>query len=156
MKRNDMDFNTVLRSLRYALDYSDQQMADIFALGGQELSATDVADLLKREEQDGFKILEEKEMTQFLDGLITKKRGPAKPGTQAAPKDPLDNNMILKKLRIAMELKEEGMIKTLEKGGFVISKAELSALFRKKGHKHYRVCGDQVLRHFLKGLSQPD
>jgi len=150
-----MDFNTVLRSLRYALNYSDQQMADIFAIGGLTVTASAVEDFLKRDDQDGYQILEEEAMTRFLDGLIVSRRGPAKPGTPPPAKETLDNNMILKKLRIAMELKEDDMIVTLGKGGFVISKAELSALFRKKGHKHYRVCGDQVLRHFLKGLAIP-
>ncbi len=150
-----MDFNTVLRSLRYALNCTDQQIADLFILGGQEISAADAAAMMMREEQEGFRAVGEAEMTRFLDGLIISRRGPAKPGTPPPPAETLDNNMILKKLRIAMELKEDDMIVTLGKGGFVISKAELSALFRKKGHKHYRVCGDQVLRHFLKGLAVP-
>ena len=61
---------------------------------------------------------------------------------------------MLRKLRIAFDLKEEGMLELLDKGGFPLSKPELSALFRKQGHKHYRECGDQVLRYFINGLTR--
>ncbi|MCH2191055.1 MAG: DUF1456 family protein, partial [Gammaproteobacteria bacterium] len=43
---------------------------------------------------------------------------------------------------------------TLELGGTKLSKGELGALFRKPGHKHYRECGNQVLRNFIKGLTE--
>jgi uncharacterized protein YehS (DUF1456 family) len=151
-----MEFNTVLRSLRYALDYTDQQMTEVFALDAYKVTTSDINLMLKHEEQDGFLAIDDVVLGHFLDGLITQKRGPADPNRKAPLPQALDNNMVLKKLRIAMELREEDMINTLKKGGFVISKAELSALFRKKGHKHYRECGDQLLRHFLKGLAIPD
>jgi uncharacterized protein YehS (DUF1456 family) len=65
-----------------------------------------------------------------------------------------NNNRVLRKLRIAFDQKEEGMLKLLEEGGFRMSKSELSALFRKEEHKHYRECGDQVLRYFIVGLTK--
>ncbi|MDA3956161.1 DUF1456 family protein [Oceanispirochaeta sp.] len=151
-----MEFNTVLRSLRYALDYTDQQMAEVFALDGYKVDPSTIVNMLKHEEQDGFLPVDEIVLGHFLDGFITQKRGPADPARKVPEVQALDNNMVIKKLRIALELREEDMIKTIGKGGFVISKSELSALFRKKGHKHYRECGDQLLRNFLKGLSIPD
>ncbi len=48
------------------------------------------------------------------------------------------------------------MLKTFSKGGFEITKPEMSALFRRKGHRHYKECGDQIMRKFLKGLSLKD
>ncbi|WP_303266377.1 DUF1456 family protein, partial [Pseudomonas aeruginosa] len=66
---------------------------------------------------------------------------------------PLSNNMILKKLRVAFELKEEDLHAILASVDFPVSKPELSALFRKPGHSNYRTCGDQLLRNFLKGLT---
>ncbi|MGI1130064.1 DUF1456 family protein, partial [Pseudomonas aeruginosa] len=66
---------------------------------------------------------------------------------------PLSNNMILKKLRVAFELKEEDLHAILDSVDFPVSKPELSALFRKPGHSNYRTCGDQLLRNFLKGLT---
>jgi len=65
----------------------------------------------------------------------------------------LDNNTILKKLRIAFEFKEEDMLHTLKLADFELSKPELSAFFRHEAHKHHRKCGDQVLRNFLQGLT---
>ncbi len=37
--------------------------------------------------------------------------------------------------------------------GFPLSKPEMSALFRQPDHKNFRLCGDQLMRHFLKGLT---
>jgi len=65
----------------------------------------------------------------------------------------LTNNIMLKKLRVAFELKTEDMIAVLTAADFKVSEGELSAFFRKEGHKNYRPCGDQVLRYFLKGLT---
>jgi len=91
-------------------------------------------------------------LEQFLDGLIILKRGPRKEGSKPPPRAKLTNNLLLKKIRIAMEFKEDAMLEVLKLGEFPLSKAELSALFRKEGHKHYMDCGDQILKRFLKGL----
>ncbi len=64
----------------------------------------------------------------------------------------MTNNDILKKLRIALELNESDLIEIFRLSDFEISKAELSALFRKEGHRNYRECGDQIMRRFLDGL----
>jgi len=64
----------------------------------------------------------------------------------------MNNNDILKKLRIALELKDTDIIEILKLADFDISKAELSALFRSEDHRNYKECGDQILRKFLNGL----
>ncbi|MFH1692172.1 MAG: DUF1456 family protein [Candidatus Omnitrophota bacterium] len=64
----------------------------------------------------------------------------------------LRNNDILWKIRIALKLKDTDIIEILKLADFEISKTELSALFRKEGHKNYKQCGDQILRRFLDGL----
>ncbi len=64
----------------------------------------------------------------------------------------MTNNEILKKLRIALNLKDTDMIEILKLADFDISKAELSALFRSEDQRNYRECGDQILRRFLNGL----
>ena len=64
----------------------------------------------------------------------------------------LSNNDILKKLRIALELKDDDIIHILKLADFPISKSELSALFRREDHPNYVACGDQLLRNFLQGL----
>jgi uncharacterized protein YehS (DUF1456 family) len=65
----------------------------------------------------------------------------------------ITNNVVLKKLRVAFALKDVDMHEIFESAGFPISRPELSALFRQPGHNNYRVCGDQLLRNFLKGLT---
>jgi uncharacterized protein YehS (DUF1456 family) len=64
----------------------------------------------------------------------------------------MNNNDILKKLRIALELKDTDIIEILKLADFEISKTEINAIFRKEGHRNYKECGDQLLRRFLNGL----
>lgn len=64
----------------------------------------------------------------------------------------LSNNDILKKLRVALELKDEDVVKILKLADFDITKSELNALYRKPDHPNYKECGDQLLRNFLNGL----
>jgi uncharacterized protein YehS (DUF1456 family) len=146
--------NDVLRSIRYALDLSDAKVVEMIKLAEREIEQADVTSLLKKEDEEGFVECGDDVLASFLNGLIIQKRGKmeSRPGQDNKPEPRLTNNAILKKLRVAFELKEEEMRKVLELGGFSISKPELSALFRAKGHKNYRACGDQLLRNFLKGL----
>ncbi len=64
----------------------------------------------------------------------------------------LTNNDILKKIRVALELKDEDVVNILKLAEFEISKSELNALYRKPDHPNYKECGDQLLRNFLNGL----
>lgn len=64
----------------------------------------------------------------------------------------LSNNDILKKIRVALNLKDEDIIHILKLAEFDVTKSELGALFRKEDHPNYRPCGDQLLRNFLNGL----
>jgi uncharacterized protein YehS (DUF1456 family) len=64
----------------------------------------------------------------------------------------LTNNDILKKLRVALELKDDDIVHILKLAEFEVTKSELTALFRKPDHPNYKECGDQLLRNFLNGL----
>jgi uncharacterized protein YehS (DUF1456 family) len=64
----------------------------------------------------------------------------------------LTNNDILKKLRVALSLRDEDIIEILKLADFEVTKSELTALFRKEDHPNYKPCGDQLLRNFLNGL----
>ncbi len=92
-------------------------------------------------------------LAYFLDGLVFFKRGKDESRPPLPIELPMTNNIILKKLRVAFELKEEDMLAVLQASDFPISKPELSALFRKPGHNNYRPCGEQLLRNFLRGLT---
>lgn len=148
--------NDILRRVRYALSLSDKAMIEIFALSGHEISRENLLPLLKKDHEEGFVALTNPMMLLFLDGLITYKRGKlekANSDDNAAPvKVTLTNNVILKKLRIALEFKEDDMLHVFQLADFKLSKGELSAFFRQKSHKHHRDCGDQALRNFLQGL----
>ena len=64
----------------------------------------------------------------------------------------MNNNDIFKKLRIAFNMKDTDVIETLKMADYDISKSELTAIFRNKDHRNYKLCGDQLLRNFLNGL----
>ena len=147
--------NDVLRRVRYALDFNDATMLEVFALGDLVISRDELLSYLKKDEQEGFVSLNNQKMDDFLSGLIIYKRGKQedKPGQEKKPSLPLSNNSMLKKLRIALNFKEEDMLNTLKLADFQISKGELSAFFRQKDHKNYRECGDQIIRNFLQGLT---
>lgn len=148
-----MDNNSTLRRIRYALAASDEQMAAFFALKGHKLTPAQVCSLMGKEEESGTVACSDAQLSDFLDGLIIDRRGPPKPGRPIARARTLTNNMILKKLRIAMKLHEDDMLNIFVTAEHPLSRGELTALFRNPNHKHYRECGDQLLRNFLKGLA---
>jgi len=145
--------NDVLRSVRYMLDISDGKIVDIVKLAGFEISKADVIAFMKKDEEEGYLDCSDEIMAHFLDGLVIFKRGKDDSRAPQAVELPITNNTVLKKLRVAFELKEEDMHAILKAAEFPVSKPELSALFRKFGHSNYRTCGDQLLRNFLKGLT---
>lgn len=150
-----MTNNDVIRSVRYALDLRDPRLVEIFKLAGQDVAQDVVAHFLKKEDEEGYVECDDATMAHFLNGLVVYKRGQRERGPEqdGSTTTRLTNNLILKKLRVAFELKEDDLHAILAQANFPVSKPELSALFRKPGHKNYRPCGDQLLRNFLKGLS---
>lgn len=146
--------NDVLRSLRYLLDVSDAKLVEICQLADYPLAEADVAAFLLKDDEEGYAPCSDEVLAHFLDGLVFFKRGKddSRPALPVAKR--LTNNIILKKLRVAFELKDDDMHAILQAADLPMTKAELSALFRKPGHKNFRLCGDQVLRNFLRGLTQ--
>jgi uncharacterized protein YehS (DUF1456 family) len=150
-----MTNNDVFRRLRYAININNQTVIEVFRLAGQEIGQSDITALLKKEDEEGFLECSDLVLESFLDGLIAHKRGKRQEEGGEAPKKlaRLTNNDILKKIRIALELKEAEMLEVFKMAQFPTSKSELTALFRTKGHENYKECGDQLLRNFLKGLT---
>lgn len=147
--------NDILRSIRYMLDLSDQQLLEVAKLRDPALSLhkDDIAALLKKDDDPGFQVCSDEFLATFLDGLVIARRGrddsqPARPIEKR-----VSNNLVLKKLRVAFELKDVDMHAVFAAAGFPLGRPELTALFRQPGHRHYRACGDQILRNFLKGLT---
>lgn len=145
-----MTNNDILRRLRYALNLPDGLTLKIFGLGGREATAADLEIWLKKEEEAGYAACRDEVLGAFLDGYIVLRRGPRPEGAPAPER--LTNNLILKKLRIALAWQEEQVLAALATGGMTISKNELTALFRKPGQKNFKPCGDQLLRAFITGM----
>jgi uncharacterized protein YehS (DUF1456 family) len=148
-----MSNNDILRTLRYTFHFHDYKMAEIFAFGGVNLFAEEVSLWLKKEDDPDFKKLYDKDLAAFLNGLIILNRGKKDDVLPEAEKS-LNNNLILRKLRIALNLKEEDMLAIFALRSFRLSAHELSAFFRNPSQAQYRECKDQVLRNFLMGLQQ--
>ncbi|WP_411563678.1 DUF1456 family protein [Pseudomonas shirazensis] len=149
-----MNHNDVLRSLRYMLKVNDAKIIEIVGLSGLTVSADEVASYMKKEEEEGYVRCPDAVMAHFLDGLVIHRRGRDESRPPQPIEVPVTNNAVLKKLRVAFELKEDDMHAILKSVDLPVTKPELSALFRKAGHDNYRPCGDQLLRNFLKGLTQ--
>ncbi len=146
-----MTNNDVLRRIRYTFDFSDSEMIAVFGAADFEVTRAEVSDWLKRDDDPNYKNCIDSNLAIFLNGLINKRRG-RKDGPLPEPEKRLNNNIIFRKIRIALDLKAEDILEILESVDMIMSKHELSAFFRKKDHKHYRDCQDQVLRKFLQGV----
>lgn len=146
-----MTNNDILRRLRYTFDFDDATVIAIFGLADYQVTREQISDWLKKEEDPAFKNCSDNQFAIFLNGFIIKRRG-KKDGPQPKPEQRLNNNIIFRKLKIALDLKAEDILEILKLSDVTISKHELSAFFRKLDHKHYRDCKDQILRNFLKGV----
>jgi len=143
----------VLRRLRYTFNYNDKQMIALFSSAGLQVSREQVSQWLKKDNDVDFIACVDVELATFLNGFINEKRG-KKEGPQAKAEKRLSNNIILTKLKIALNLKAEELIDLLDSVDFRLSKPELSAFSRKTDHKHYRECKDQVLRNLLQAIDK--
>ncbi|MBS4197319.1 YehS family protein [Lederbergia citri] len=160
-----MDNNDILIRLRYALEIKNKEMAEIFKLGGVDVTVADVIKILTKSddydaESDEQKKCNNSMLDSFLNGFIIYKRGKQKPkpGESDTPDPSIKksanvNNLLLKKVKIALALTTEDMLEIFKNAGITVTKGELGALLRKEGHKNYKECGDKYARNFLKGLA---
>ena len=146
-----MTNNDIMRRIRYIFDFNDSKMITIFGLADYKITREQIGGWLKKDDDPAYKACNDTQLAIFLNGLINYKRG-KKNGPQPVPEKKLNNNIIFRKLKIALNMKEDDTLKILQLANLSISKHELSAFFRRQDHKHYRLCKDQILRNFLKGL----
>jgi len=149
-----MTNNDILRRLRYALNLSDGQVAEVIAHTGVESDPPQVRRWLVREDENGFEELPDAGLCRFLDGLIIEKRGASPDGLIPEPLEFLSTNEVLKKLRIALSLRDDEMLEVFKRAEFVVTKAELGSFFRKEGQRNFSKCPEQVLRKFIQGLAK--
>lgn len=148
-----MTNNDVLRSVRYMLNLSEAQMVSILAQADTIVSEAEMQSFLKKDDEAGFQPCPDVIMGYFLNGLIYQRRGKSEDAPAPSIERKMTNNIIMKKLRVAFDLKTTDILDILKLADFAAGQSEIGAIFRKPGHKNYRECGDQILRNFLKGLT---
>jgi len=141
----------MLRQLRYIFDLHDEQMIDLFLQADVKVTRVQVSNWLKKEEDEDFQEISDTQFASFLNGFINEKRG-KREGSQIAPEKKLNNNIILRKIKIALQFQDTDILEVYKLAGVEISKHEISAFFRSHNQSQYRNCGDQFMRNFLRGL----
>ncbi len=149
-----MKTNQILTGIITPLKLSTQEILDIYQLTKLPMTESRLATLMHTEDERDFTLCSYEELGAFLDGLILFKRGPSPRKPKEDIVIPLTHNLILKKLRIALELKEPETEIIFSLGEAELSKQELKSLFRKEDHKNFRACSDALLMAFLEGLDE--
>lgn len=146
-----MNNNDIFRRLRFAFNFSDTKMIELFALADAVVTKEQVLIWLSKEDAPNHQGIYDKDLATFLNGFIIDLRG-KREGPPPKPEKSLNNNMIFRKLKIALSLKDTDILEILELADMRISKHELSAFFRNPKQSQYRLCKDQILRNFIYGL----
>ena len=142
----------IIRRIRYIFDYEDDQMIQLFALGDKKVTRAEISDWLKKEDDAEDEVVKDIILAHFLNGLIIEKRGKKEGAPPMEAERSLNNNIIFRKLRIALNFKDTDILELFKLADLQVSKHEISAIFRKPSQKQYRPCQDQFLRNFLQGL----
>ncbi|MEA2047318.1 MAG: DUF1456 family protein [Campylobacterota bacterium] len=145
--------NEVLYRIQKTLNLSIEDMLEIYRLEAYPMEESYLTSLLKRRQDKAFMLCSYEDLGVFLDGLVTLKRGPS-PQKKRDEAVELSNNLILKKLRIALELKEAETEIIFGLADVELTKQQLSSLFRKEGHKNFKTCSNELLLAFLEGLDE--
>ena len=144
--------NDIIRKIRYTFEFSDTKMIELFGSAGLSVTRAQISNWLKKDDDPAYQYISDFQLASFLTGLINEKRGKSE-GLQPVPENKLNNNIIFRKIRIALNLKDESILEILELAGVNISKHELSAFFRNPVQPQFRECKDQILRKFPKGFT---
>ena len=148
-----MQNNEILMRIRDAASLDDAHLVEIFALGGESVDEDTARAMLNSPSESHSVFCEDERLLSFLEGFIIDQRGqPKTPRDAEARTEPLSHNLVLKKLRVALNLKEDDVLRILDLGGTTMSRRQLGALARGRTNKRYRECSDEVLESFLTGL----
>ena len=146
--------NDILYRIQTALHLSDEEMLRAFALADMPISLEHLKAITARPGTENAGACSYEELGTFLDGLIQLKRGTV---TNPPPEDAeiiLDNNLILKKLRIALRLRDPEILIIFGLAERQISISRIKDLFRNPAHPKYRPCSDALLNDFLIGVDE--
>ena len=150
-----LDNNELFKRLRYALQIDDPTARRILKQGSFEATTEQVVAWRLSDSEAEFDACPNEAIAAFLAGYIIERRGarddkPVPPPSKAR----IQNNTVLKLLKIALEMRSEDVLSILTTDGASFSISEVSALLRKPGSRNYRQCGDQVLRRFIDGVGR--
>lgn len=145
--------NDILRSLRFILKNNNADLVRLLALAEVEVTAPQLTAWIKKEEEEGFQRCPDIVLSSLLNGLIYDRRGRDESRPPLAAERRITNNTVLKKLRVAFNLKTDDILAILTEQQFKVSMPEITAMMRAADHKNFRECGDQFLRYFLRGLA---
>lgn len=151
IKVHPMTNNSIFRRIRFIFEFSDFAITEIFQLAEVSVSKSQVVNWLRKEEHEAYEAISDEHLAAFLNGFIVHKRG-KKEGATPPPEKKLTNNQIFRKMRIALNLKEEDIIQILSLVNMKMSAHEINAFFRNPSQRQYVQCNDQVLRNFFQGL----
>jgi len=149
-----IDTNEILYRIYKALRLSIDEMLEAYRLAEYPMQRAHLEALLKRRQDKGFEVCSYEELGVFLDGLIILKRGPSPKKADDDALVELTNNLILKKLRVALQLKEPDTEVVFNLADVMLTKQELKSLFRSESHKNFKACSNELLMAFLEGLDE--
>ena len=149
-----MQTNDILFKITKALSLEVKEIIEAYKLASYEMSEERVINILKRRQDKGFEEATFEELGVFLDGLVRLKRGMSEKEINEDEIVELTNNLILKKIRVAMELKEAELVILFALAEVDITKRQIGSLFRKEGGKNFKACSDELLNAFLYGLDE--
>jgi len=149
-----MKINDILYKIKKALSLENSQLIEAYKLADYEMKEERLEAILKRRLDKGYEEATYEELGVFLDGLVLLKRGPSDKVADENEAVALTNNLILKKIRVAMNLKEPELVILFALAEVELTKRQIGSLFRKEGGKNFKVCSDELLEAFLEGLDE--
>ena len=149
-----MQINDILFKIKTALSLSSSEIIEAYSLVDFTMSEERVGNILKRHQDKGYEEATYEELGLFLDGLVVLKRGENSKKVGSDEVVELTNNLMLKKLRVAMNLKESELVIIFALAEVTLTKRQIGSLFRKEGGKNFKACSDELLMAFIEGLDE--
>ena len=150
-----MGNNEVLKDISDIFSMSQDKIIELFSLMEHSVDSEKINGWFASENDPKYLECEDHELSIFLNGLICGLRG-QKEGPLPEPDKKMTNNLILKKLKIALDLKNEDLQDLFESVGISMNKYELTGFLRKPDHKNYRFFKNQDLKAFFKALKRQE
>ena len=149
-----MKINDILFKIKTALSITTDEMIKAYALAEYTMNQERLENILKRHQDKGYEEATYEELGLFLDGLVLLKRGEPSKKRDDDEVFELTNNLIMKKLRVAMNLKESELVIIFALAEVTVTKRQIGSLFRKEGGKNFKACSDELLFAFIEGLDE--